>query len=78
MPTVLRIESFRFFFYSSDRDELPHIHVERDDKLAKFRLDPVRLQKSGGFGRNEINRLHSLVQENRQLLPGAWHGYFGD
>ena len=37
-----------FFFYAGDRQEPPHIHVERDDKIAKFWLDPVRLQRSGG------------------------------
>ncbi|MGH8602778.1 MAG: DUF4160 domain-containing protein [Gammaproteobacteria bacterium] len=31
-------------FFASDRDEPPHIHVEREDKGAKFWLDPVRLQ----------------------------------
>ena len=48
MPTVLRIGGpYRFFFFAGDRGELPHIHVEREDKLAKFWLDPVRLQSSG-------------------------------
>ena len=51
MPTVLRMESYRFFFYSGDCDEPAHIHVEREDKVAKFWLDPVRLSHSGGFGR---------------------------
>jgi hypothetical protein len=49
MPTVLRNGPDRFFFYSGDRDEPPHIHVERDNDIAKFWLDPVRLQNSGGF-----------------------------
>ncbi|MDP3297850.1 MAG: DUF4160 domain-containing protein, partial [Thermodesulfovibrionia bacterium] len=48
MPTVLRVGPYRFFFYAGDRDEPQHIHVERDDKIAKFWLDPVRLQSSGG------------------------------
>ncbi len=26
-------------------------HVERDDKAAKYWLDPIRLQNSGGFNR---------------------------
>jgi Domain of unknown function (DUF4160) len=47
MPTVLRIESYRFFFYAGDRDEPPHVHVESDDKIAKFWLDPIRLQSVG-------------------------------
>lgn len=36
MPTVFRSGPYRFFFYAGDRDEPHHIHVERDDKVAKF------------------------------------------
>jgi hypothetical protein len=45
MPTVLRIMGYRFFFYSLEGHEPPHIHVERDEKLAKYWLDPVELAK---------------------------------
>jgi hypothetical protein len=51
MPTVLRVGAYRFFFYAGDRDEPVHIHVERDNNIAKFWLNPVRLQNSGGFNR---------------------------
>jgi len=54
MPTVLKIGPYRFFFFSGDKEEPKHIHVERDNKIAKFRLMPVRLQNSGGFKRDEI------------------------
>jgi hypothetical protein len=30
MPTVLRSGPYRFYLYAGDRDEPPHIHVERD------------------------------------------------
>ena len=49
MPTVLREGPYRFFFYASDREEPPHVHVERDRQTAKFWLQPVRLQRSGGL-----------------------------
>jgi hypothetical protein len=76
MPTVLRIGPYRFFFYSGDGDEPPHIHVERDDCTAKFWLDPVMLQSSGGFRGSEINRIYRLVEENREHLWRSWHEYF--
>ena len=41
MPTVLRSGPYRFFFYAGDRDEAPHVHVEREDNEAKVWLDPV-------------------------------------
>lgn len=76
MPTVLRHGPYRFFFYASDRDEPAHIHVERDDNVAKFWLDPVRLQSSGGFSRVELNQIERLVIEHRQQLLEAWNEYF--
>jgi hypothetical protein len=78
MPTVLRIGAYRFFFFAGDRHEPSHIHVERDDNLAKFWLDPVRLQSSGGFSRNEITKIQKIVIEHQQLLLEAWYAYFND
>lgn len=43
MPTLLRIEGFRFFFYSSERQEPPHVHVENADGEAKLWLQPVEM-----------------------------------
>src|SRR5713226_3646555 len=57
MPTVLREGPYRFFFYASDRGEPAHIHVERENKVAKFWLNPPRLARSGDFGRAEIRRI---------------------
>lgn len=76
MPTVLRIGPYRFFFYAGDSDEPPHIHIERDENTAKFWLDPIRLQNSGGFSRNEINRIQRLVEENKNQLLRSWDEYF--
>ena len=78
MPTVLRVGPYRFFFYSGDREEPPHIHVERDDKVAKFWLEPVRIQRSGGFNRREINTIYRLVEENAALLMEEWNDFFAN
>lgn len=77
MPTVLRVGPYRFFFYSSDRDEPRHVHVERDRSRAKFWLEPVRLEGSGGFSSVELNRIAGLVEEHREQLVGAWGEFFG-
>lgn len=77
MPTVLRIGPYRFFFYSGDGHEPPHIHVERDGQIAKFWLQPVRLSRSGGFNRAGLNDVVRLVSDNETLLSEAWHEYFG-
>lgn len=76
MPTVLRFGPCRLFFYAGDRAEPPHIHVERDEKVAKFWLDPIRLQRSGGFSRREINRLEEFLHTYHGRLLEAWNEYF--
>ena len=77
MPTILRAGPYRFFFYASDCDEPYHIHVERDDKVAKYWLDPIRLQSSGGFNRIELKRVRVIIEENHEILMEAWNEYFG-
>jgi Domain of unknown function (DUF4160) len=43
MPTVLRNRGYRFYFYSHEPNEPPHIHVDRDRLSAKFWIQPVAL-----------------------------------
>jgi hypothetical protein len=76
MPTVLRVGPFRFFFYAGDGGEPPHVHIERDDGEAKFWLDPVRLERSRGFSRKDLNRVNKLVEEHREQLLEAWNEFF--
>lgn len=62
MPTVLRNGPYRFFFCSGDRKEPPHVHVERDGLIAKYWLNPARLQVAGGFGPGELRRIHAIIK----------------
>lgn len=78
MPTVYRSGPYRFFFYAGDREEPPHVHIERDDDVAKFWLDPVRLQRSGGFSSVEIGRIQRIVAREQARLIEAWNEYFGE
>jgi len=76
MPTVARIGPYRFFFYAGDADEPAHVHVEREGKVAKFWLDPIRLQRSGGFSRRDIGRIQKLLRAHHRRLLEAWNDYF--
>ena len=78
MPTVLSVGPFRFFFVSVDYSEPPHIHVSRENRVAKFWLDPVALQKAGGFSRHELDRIARLVDEHREQLLESWYDFFGN
>jgi hypothetical protein len=76
MPTVLRVGPYRFFFYAGDRDEPPHVHVERDDAEAKYWLAPVRYQRSQGFKRAELKKIESLIEQHQEALMESWDEYF--
>ncbi len=78
MPALLRIGPYRFFIYSIDCQEPPHTHVERDSNVAKFWLTPMRIQSSGGFRPNEINRIYRVIEENLDDLLRRWYDRCGD
>lgn len=75
MPTVLRDGPYRFYFYSHEPNEPPHVHVDRDDATAKFWLTPVTLASSLGFKSHELTRILRLVQDHREELKNAWNAF---
>lgn len=78
MPSVLRDGPYRFYFYSSDGDEPLHIHVHRDQAVAKFWLNPVRYEYSIGFRPIEIRRIQGIIEEQLEPLIEAWDEYFSE
>jgi hypothetical protein len=56
MPTLLHDQGFRFFLYSLESGEPPHVHVAPGGKSAKHWLDQVELANSDGFRAHELNR----------------------
>ncbi|MGY0406774.1 MAG: DUF4160 domain-containing protein [Polaribacter sp.] len=75
MPTVLKINGFRFFFYSNEH--LPiHIHIEKDNKTAKYNLEEIELVYSRGFNASDLKEMRKLVNENVELFKNKWNEYF--
>lgn len=72
MPTVARIGPYRFYFYGNEGSEPPHIHVQRERKLAKFWLSPVRLARARNFASHELTRIAAIVVENEMRFLEAW------
>jgi hypothetical protein len=78
MPTVLRVKGYRFFFFSLEGHEPPHIHVESAERFAKFWLGPVALAKSRRFRSGELSEIQRLIEENLVLVEERWHEHFGN
>jgi hypothetical protein len=76
MPVALRVKGYRFFFFSLEGNEPPHIHVEQAEKFAKFWLNPVALVKSRGFRSGELSEILRIIEENRGALLEKWDEHF--
>ena len=80
MPTVFRLDGYRFFFYSNEGDprEPVHIHVMSGGAEAKFWVTPaVRLDRSYGFDARTLRNLARMVEEHRNQISEAWDEHFG-
>lgn len=76
MPTILRLEGYRFYFFSHEPNEPPHVHVDRGGASLKAWLEPVELARNLGFRPPEINAILRLVADHRAALLEAWHEHF--
>ena len=77
MPTIGEVGPYKLFFYSSDGNEPPHVHVRRERATAKFWLNPVRLAGSSRFNDHELREIERVVEEQQTRILEEWDGYFG-
>ena len=68
---------YRFFFFSNEGNEPPHVHIESGDRYAKFWLNQVRLASGRGYNRKTLNMLQRMVQDNVTKFMEKWNAYFG-
>ena len=76
MPTIMRIDGYRFYFFSHEPNEPPHVHVDAGASTLKAWLSPVELASSHGFRAHEINAILRLVAQHQTVLLEAWYEYF--
>jgi len=78
MPTVHGIPGpYRFYFYSFDCDEPPHVHVQRDRGTAKFWLDPLRFAANHGLPNRDLTAARRIIFERRPQMMEAWRAHCG-
>jgi len=76
MPTIFRSGPYRFFFFSSEANEPPHVHVQRDGREAKFWVQPVGLARNRGLPAFELRKMAILVRAHQRRILSAWYGHF--
>ena len=75
-PTVLRVDGFRFYFYSREESR-PHVHVQHAEGEAKVWLEPeVVLAAAWGLKPRDIVIALRLAKEHCHVLLTAWYNRF--
>ena len=77
MPTLLRVDGFRFYFYSHEPNEPPHVHVDHSGRTAKMWLEEISLARNIGFNARELRTILNLTRNHRDQFLEAWHDFFG-
>ncbi|WP_343728588.1 DUF4160 domain-containing protein [Duganella sp.] len=75
-PTVHRVGSFRYFFYSREETRM-HIHVSHPDSEARFWLQPeVSLAENRGLSPRQLRTAERFVKDPHLELQNAWRAFF--
>ena len=77
MPTVLRWNGYRFYFFSNEGFEPPHIHVDKGGNTVKLWLENVTVARNIGFPARELAIIEEKVREERAHFLEAWRECFG-
>lgn len=72
----MRIRGYRFFFYSNERGEPPHIHVEKGEGYAKYWLGPPRLALETDFRPKALKAIEKLIIEHQEKIMERWYDFF--
>lgn len=75
MPTVLKIDGFRFFFFSNEH-EPEHIHIEKGNMYARIELGTLKVTDSYNVNSKDLKKMIELIEKNENKLKGAWNEYF--
>jgi hypothetical protein len=78
MPTLLRWNGYRFFFYSADGSEPAHIHVAKDGSEAKIWLHDLSVAVNIGYSARDLSAILGRTREERERFLDAWNAYFAD
>jgi hypothetical protein len=78
MPTLLKWKGYRFFFYSADQWEPPHVHVVAAGREAKLWRNDCSVAINMGFAAKELNEIIGKTRSERDRFLEAWNDYFAN
>lgn len=75
-PTIHREGPFRFFFYSNEGGEPPHVHIQAGSGDAKAWINPPAFASHPGIPAKDLGRILSIIQTHQSEFLEAWDEYF--
>lgn len=72
MPTIFRKDGFRFFFYSNEGREPPHIHIMGRNGEMKIWLSPIQIERVYGLSSKDQRDALKITEENVILFMSHW------
>ena len=76
-PVFHRESSYSFKIFSNEELRM-HIHVIRDDKEAKFWLEPeVELAENFGFKAHELRKIQEIVENHATEFQEQYREHIG-
>jgi hypothetical protein len=76
LPTLMTIEGIRIYFYSNEKGEPPHVHVEYQGLTAKIWITPVSVASIQGLKAKEVAKAVRIVKKHEKELRGKWNEFF--
>lgn len=79
MPTVIYLYGWRFFFFSNEGNEPIHIHVEKNEKKAKYWLDTEKTDAEEAYSENlsprDRREIKKIIFEYFDLIVEEWNKF---
>jgi hypothetical protein len=76
MPTLIIVKGIRFFFYSNEGNEPPHVHVTKGVAYGKIWFQPVSIKYLIGFDPAEEKTILETIMVNLRSFNTKWDEHF--
>ena len=81
MATILLVLGWRFYFYSNERNEPPHIHARKGEAECKYWLKPghYEIEEAWSYIFTPLLRREArkIIFDHFDLIVGEWEKRFG-
>ncbi|MGZ5207416.1 MAG: DUF4160 domain-containing protein [Sulfuricurvum sp.] len=75
MPTLLREDGYRFFFFSDEH--LPkHVHIEKSNKYMRIELETLKVTDNYQMTSKEMHETIRIVEKHKKDFLEVWDEYF--